>query len=191
MSFKLDKPVLVLNRYYMAIDVATVRRTIILLYVDHAEVIEVAGGRYETLDFQQWLERSRSAPRERVIRTVSFSIAIPMVIRLKICGRLPQRKVSLTRKNILIRDNYICQYCGRKFPPSRLSLDHVVPVSRGGDQTWTNVVCACFECNGRKGGGRPEDVGMKLRKPPRTPDFNQAIRSKLPPDRPDIWKRFF
>ena len=193
MSVKLEalnKPILVLNRFYMAIDVATVRRAITLLYIQHAEIIEVSGGRYEAYDFEQWLERSKSSPSDAVIRTVSFSIAVPMIMRLMICSRLPQRKVPLTRKNVLIRDNYRCQYCGGKFHPSRLSLDHVVPLSRGGGQTWTNVVCACVECNGRKGERRPADAGMMLRTTPRTPGFTQSIRAKLPPDRPDIWKRF-
>jgi 5-methylcytosine-specific restriction endonuclease McrA len=187
---KLARPVLVLNKFYMALDVVTARRAIVLLYIDHAEVIEISGGRYETFGFGGWLEKSTRASADNAIHTVSLSIEVPMVVRLKECGRLPQRKVALTRKNVLMRDNHRCQYCGRRLPPSQLSLDHVIPLSRGGRESWTNIVCACFECNSRKGGRNPSEVGMKLRNAPRTPDFNQAIRSKLPPDRPDIWNRF-
>ena len=190
MSAKLEKSVLVLNRFYMAIDVATVRRAITLLYVQHAEIIEVSGGRYETHNFEQWLERSKDFPADAVIRTVSFSIAVPMIMRMVACSRLPQRRVPLTRKNVLIRDNYRCQYCGERFHPSRLSLDHVVPLSKGGGQAWTNVVCACVECNGKKGERSLTDAGMMLRTKPRTPNFTQSIRAKLPSDRLDIWKRF-
>ena len=190
MNAKLSRPVLVLNKFYMALDVVTARRAVVLLYIDHAEVIEISGGRYETFGFGGWLDKSLHAPEENAIRSVSIQIEVPMVIRLTECGRLPKRKVALTRKNVLMRDNHRCQYCGRRLPPSQLSLDHVIPLSRGGRESWTNIVCACFECNSHKGGRMPGEVGMKLRKDPRTPDFNQAIRSKLPPDRPDIWNRF-
>ncbi len=190
MSNKLDKPVLVLNRFYMAIDITTARRALVLMYVNHAETVEVSGGKYDSFDFERWLEHSENAPADSVIQTVSLRIAVPFIIRLYSCSRMPRRKVPLTRKNILIRDGYRCQYCGRTLPPSHLSLDHVIPVSKGGKQTWTNVVCACFDCNGRKGRHSPQEAGMTLRSRPRTPDFTQAIRSKLPPDKPDIWKRF-
>lgn len=190
MNAKLDSPVLVLNKFYMALDVVSARRAIVLLYIDHAEVIEISGGRYETYGFDGWVERSARRPSPNSIKTVSLSIEIPMVVRLRSCGRLAQCKVALTRKNILMRDNYRCQYCGKRLAPAELSLDHVIPLSRGGRETWTNIVCSCFECNSTKGELAPKEVGMQLNKPPRTPDFNQAIRSKLPPDRPDIWNRF-
>jgi 5-methylcytosine-specific restriction endonuclease McrA len=107
----------------------------------------------------------------RIIRSVSISIRIPVVIRLLKYIPQKQRKnvVRFTRNNVLLRDNYTCQYCGKKPPRSHLTMDHVNPVVKGGPKTWENIVTACRPCNVKKGGRTPEEAQMKLRKLPKQP----------------------
>ena len=85
------------------------------------------------------------------VRTVQFQIAVPKIIRLFGYDRLPRQDVKLNRRNIYARDRNTCQYCGRHFPTSELSIDHVVPRSLGGQSAWQNLVCSCVACNTRKG----------------------------------------
>ncbi len=111
----------------------------------------------------------------RQIRTVSKSYPWPSVIKLKDYIRIPYKKIILTRKNILKRDGHRCAYCGRGDLP--LTVDHVIPKSRGGTDTWENLVAACLPCNNRKGDRTPEEAGMKLRIKPYTPNHILFIKS--------------
>jgi 5-methylcytosine-specific restriction endonuclease McrA len=92
---------------------------------------------------------------------------LPSVIRLLEYRRIPQQSRALSRKNILLRDRYTCQYCYRVLPSVELTLDHVQPRSRGGGSSWENLVACCHPCNNRKGSRTPEEAGMKLAKAPR------------------------
>jgi 5-methylcytosine-specific restriction endonuclease McrA len=89
------------------------------------------------------------------------------VIRLLEYRRIPRQTRALSRKNILMRDRYTCQYCQRTLPSSELTLDHVVPRSRAGETTWENLVACCHRCNNHKGGRTPEEAGMRLVRAPR------------------------
>ncbi|MGK9475896.1 HNH endonuclease [Melioribacter sp. OK-6-Me] len=111
----------------------------------------------------------------RQIRTVSKSYPWPSVIKLKDYIRVPYKKIILTRKNILKRDGHRCAYCGRGDLP--LTVDHVIPKSRGGTDTWENLVAACLPCNNRKGDRTPEEAGLKLRIKPYTPNHILFIKS--------------
>ena len=152
----LDASVLVLNRLFMAIHIISVRRAFCLLCKDLAEVIHWEDGQFAAYDFATWREVSEYRARnfrqedDDWVRTVSSEIQVPRVIRLLGYEKLPKQTVKFNRRNIFARDNNQCQYCGRKFPTSELSLDHVVPRSQGGRSTWDNVVCACVACNGRR-----------------------------------------
>ena len=113
-----------------------------------------------SFDFQTWREVSEARrpfkePDDEFIRTVHFEIQVPRVIRLLTYDRLPRQKVKFNRRNIFARDGNRCQYCGKRFATSELSLDHVLPRSQGGQATWENIVCACLKCNVRKGGRTP------------------------------------
>jgi 5-methylcytosine-specific restriction endonuclease McrA len=100
---------------------------------------------------------------DRVVRTVSRAFRIPSVIRLiKFIRQIYRREVPFSRKNILIRDEYVCQYCGREFTASDLTVDHVIPKVQGGANEWTNVVACCRGCNMKKGGQTPRQAGMLL-----------------------------
>ena len=92
---------------------------------------------------------------------------VPSVIRLLEYRRIPHQTRALSRKNILMRDRYTCQYCLRTPPGVELTLDHVIPRSRAGETTWENLVACCHSCNNRKGNRTPEEAGMKLARAPR------------------------
>ena len=101
------------------------------------------------------------------IRTVSQSFPRPSIIRLDKMVRRPRPKVRLTKREILRRDDYICQYCGVHTP--YLTIDHIIPRRMGGQYSWENLVAACPSCNHRKGGRTPEQVSMQLLRPPKEP----------------------
>ena len=143
--------VLVLNATYEPLNVVSVRRAVILLLKEKAEVLEAT---------------------DRRIRAASVSVPVPLVIRLVYYVRVPRRlDIPLTRRTVLLRDNYTCQYCGSQPAKSNLTIDHVLPKVRGGKTTWDNVVCACKRCNLRKGSKPPQEANMPLRSKPGRPKF--------------------
>lgn len=191
----LDSKVLVLNKLYMAIRVISARRAFSLLCRELAEVIHVDNGQYFTYDFGSWAELSELQRRFQPekfewVRTVRLDIAVPRVIRLLGYDRLPAQAVKLNRRNLFARDRNQCQYCGTTFPTCELSIDHVVPRSSGGGDTWENLVCACIRCNARKGGRTPEQAHMKLIRKPVCPRRNPLISIRLGQDKYSSWKAF-
>lgn len=187
--------VLVLNQHYMAIRIVSARRAFALLYKNTAEAVDAEDGRFGTYDFAAWIQHSRrrqDAPldHEEFIRTPRFALMVPRVIRLRTYDKIPRREIQFNRRNILARDENRCQYCGRKFPASQLSIDHVTPKSRGGVSTWTNVVAACNECNTRKGGRLPSEASMKLVRPPTVPRRHPALADKIRSPKYRIWRHF-
>ncbi len=187
--------VLVLNRHYLAVRVVGVKRAFSLLFRDLAEVVHVEDGKYISYDYSEWCELSDLAREFEPdahdwIRTVRFDIAVPRIIRLAIYDRLPQQSVKFNRRNIYARDGNRCQYCGKRFSTTELSLDHVHPRSLGGKTSWENIVCACLKCNIRKGGRNPEQAGMHLITPPKKPKRNPVLSLKLADDRYASWKSF-
>jgi len=179
----LDASVLVLNKLFLAIHIISVRRAFILLCKDLAEVVSCEDGQFMTYDFQSWREVSEFRAKyfrhedDDWIRTVDSEIQVPRVIRLVRYDRLPRQTVKFNRRNIFARDNNQCQYCGRRFPTTELSLDHVVPRSQGGQSTWENIVCCCLECNVRKGGRTPKQAGMSLIRKPESPNAPRCSTS--------------
>jgi 5-methylcytosine-specific restriction endonuclease McrA len=191
----LDASVLVLNRCYMAVHIIPVRRAFCLLFKELAEVVTLDDGRYLSHDFQSWREVSEARSRFRdpdddYIRTIHFEIQVPRVIRLLTYDRLPRTKIKFNRRNIFARDGNRCQYCGKRFPTGELSLDHVMPRSRGGGTDWENIVCACVRCNVRKGGRTPAEAGMRLTKPPVKPKTSPTLGLKLANRKYQSWKTF-
>ena len=150
--------VLVLNASYEPLNVTTVRRAHVLVYKGKAEVIEELG--------QPLHSATDTYPWPHVIRLVTY-VRVP---------RTAQRKIS--RRALFARDEWSCVYCGTT--SGRLTLDHVIPRSRGGGSVWENVVTSCAPCNLRKGNRLPEEVSMKLRKEPRPPAPVLFIRLAAP-----------
>jgi 5-methylcytosine-specific restriction endonuclease McrA len=194
-STALSASVLVLNRFYMAVHVVNVRRALGLLFRELAEVIHFEEGQYANYNFQSWREISalRAAFKEQHddwIHGVNFELQVPRVIRLLSFDRVPKQTIRFNRRNLFARDGNRCQYCGKHFPTSELSLDHVVPRSRGGDTTWENVVCACVACNVRKGGRTPQEAHLKLVRPPIKPKRSPLLAVKLDNPKYQSWKTF-
>ncbi|MEP6963664.1 MAG: HNH endonuclease [Acidobacteriota bacterium] len=143
---RLHRPVLVLNASYEPINVCAARRALVLVLKGVASAEEHSAGHL------------RSARRE---------IAVPSVIRLLEYRRIPHQTRALSRKNILMRDRYTCQYCMKTLNSGELTLDHVQPRSRRGETTWENLVACCHPCNNRKGSRTPEEAGMQLARIPK------------------------
>jgi len=192
----LNSSVLVLNRLYMAIHVISARRAFAMLFKQAAEVVAYEDERYNSYDFVSWVEVSQARDRftesdgTEWVQAVNFDIMVPKIIRLLFYDRLPAEQVKFNRRNIFARDRNRCQYCGRRFPTSELSLDHVIPRSRGGQATWQNLVCACTECNARKGGRKPTEAKMTLVKKPVRPRRSPIIHIKLNSDKYRCWQTF-
>ena len=159
--------VLVLNASYEPLHVCAARRALTLVVKDAAHIQEHAG------------------------REVYAGIMFPTVIRLKAYRKVPHRAQVLTRRNILVRDGYQCQYCGRKFSAKELTLDHVMPRSRGGRASWENLVACCSADNRRKADRTPEEAGMPLLRRPRPVTLHTArgiLRSHADADR--VWQKY-
>ena len=190
----MDCRVLVLNKYYMAIRITSVRRAFSLLFRQLAEVVSCENGTYTNYDFQSWTELSKLKDvfeeSPDWISTVNFDIAAPRIIRLLIYDRLPSVRVKFNRRNVYARDKNHCQYCGKKFPLSELSLDHVIPRSLGGQANWENLVCACTNCNAKKGGKTPKQANMNLITAPVRPKHNPILHVHLKHQRYKSWKQF-
>jgi 5-methylcytosine-specific restriction endonuclease McrA len=143
---RLQKPVLVLNASYEPINICAARRALILVLKGVASAEETSA---------------------LAIHSARNTMRLPSVIRLLEYRRIPRQTRALSRKNILMRDRYTCQYCHRTMPSAELTLDHVIPRSRAGDSNWENLVACCNPCNNRKGNRTPEEAGMKLARQPR------------------------
>ncbi|MHC4739460.1 MAG: HNH endonuclease [Planctomycetota bacterium] len=191
----LDCNVLVLNKHYMAVRIVRARRAFSLLFRDLAEVVSFEEGVYSNYNFQSWCEvsefkRNFEPDGHDWVSTVSFYIAVPRIIRLLFYDHLPRNEVRFNRRNIFARDKNSCQYCGKRYPTSELSLDHVIPKSMGGKSAWDNIVCACTKCNVRKGGRTPRQAGLKLIQKPVKPKRNPLVHVHLGHRRYQSWKQF-
>ena len=188
--------VLVLNRSFVAVHITNVRRAITLLFRQLAEVVHLEEGHYAAYSLESWRELSAlraaefRAPDADWVRGVGFDLEAPRVIRLVGCDRSPRQGLRFNRRNLFARDGNQCQYCGRGFPTSELSLDHVVPRSRGGITSWENIVCACVACNVRKGGRTPQEAGMHLVRQPVKPRRSPLLSLKLGNPKYHSWRTF-
>ena len=192
----LDSSVLVLNKMFMAVHVISVRRAFCLLCKELAEVVALEEGTFNSYDFTSWLEvsayRAKNFRQEDDdwVRTTNSEIQAPRVIRLLDYDRVPKQSVKFNRRNIFARDHNQCQYCGKKFSTSELSLDHVIPRSQGGGTSWENIVCACVNCNVRKGGRTPKQANMTLIRKPEKPKRSPMLNMKLSQNKYRSWSSF-
>lgn len=191
----LDSSVLVLNKLFVAVHIVSVRRAFTLLCKEMAEVVSIEDGQWYSYNFESWrdvseLRKEFKEPHDDWVRTVSFEIQVPRIIRLLQYDRLPKQSVKFNRRNIFARDSNRCQYCGKRFSTSELTLDHVVPRAQGGKATWNNIVCACMDCNVRKGGRTPTQANMKLIREPIKPKTSPLVTIKLGSQKYQSWKTF-
>jgi 5-methylcytosine-specific restriction endonuclease McrA len=159
--------VLVLNATYEPINVCTVRRAVVLLLKEKAEVVEHG---------------------EFALHSASQTINRPVVIRLVTYVRVPRdtHRRKITRRAVFARDDWTCQYCGSR---ANLTVDHVIPRSKGGPSSWENIVASCAPCNRRKGDALPPQVGMQLLRQPRTPGPTVFIHVASPTI-PTAWRQY-
>jgi 5-methylcytosine-specific restriction endonuclease McrA len=158
--------VLVLNQDYSALTICSVQRAVILLHLQKVHLVESVDG--------------------ESIRSPSTELPWPSIVRLKAYARVPYKRVMLSRKNVLKRDRNTCQYCGSS---DNLTIDHVVPKSRGGRDTWENLVAACVTCNNRKGDRTPDEANMDLAREPFRPSYVMFLRDFAGQVR-DHWKPY-
>ncbi|MFQ5854895.1 MAG: HNH endonuclease [Anaerolineae bacterium] len=142
----MDENVLLLNQNFEPLNVCDTKRAMCLVVVGKAEVLENGRG---------------------IIRTPSRTFPCPSVIRLNYMIHRPRPEPQLTRREIFRRDNFTCQYCGKR--TMELTIDHVVPRHRGGRRSWENLVAACSRCNLRKGGRTIQEAGLTLQRQPKQP----------------------
>jgi 5-methylcytosine-specific restriction endonuclease McrA len=159
--------VLVLNATYEPINVCTVRRAVVLLLKEKAEVVERSDWR---------------------LHSATTTMARPVVIRLVSYVRIPRdtHRRKITRRAVFARDDWTCQYCGAQ---SNLTVDHVVPRSKGGPSSWDNIVASCAPCNRRKGNSLPRQAGMNLTRQPSTPSPDVFIQVASPTI-PAAWRAY-
>jgi len=170
MNGLLERAVLVLNRHWQPVHICTVRRSLKLLCMGYAQIVQVDGEeRYRTHEFDSWVEYSSGAPDGECIHGIHLSLRAPAVIVLRFYDRLPRKEVKFTRRNVFLRDKFVCQYCGGKFSEDELNLDHVVPRDKGGRTTWENIVTSCLRCNTRKANHLPHEANMFPLKRPKAP----------------------
>lgn len=187
-----NKRVLVLNRSWQAINVISLKEAITLLFSEYdngdckARIIDPSN-EFATFTWQDW---SRIKPRDGddVIRGVGQDFRIPEVILLTRYDKVYHHKVKFSRRSIYKRDDFACQYCGKQPGTEELTIDHIVPRSRGGATKWDNIVLACVKCNNKKDNRTPKEAGMRLLRKPVQPkfDFFKIDRKFIPKS----WKNF-
>ncbi|MCB0834292.1 MAG: HNH endonuclease [Bacteroidetes bacterium] len=163
----LNGHVLVLNQNYEPMTICHVRKALILIFLEKAEIIEIVEG--------------------KAIRSVSHAFPWPSIVRLGSFVHRKNRGIMLSKKNILKRDGYQCQYCGTK--SHTLTVDHIIPKVRGGKDTWENLITACIHCNNRKGDRTPDEVRLTLLSSPRKPHHLSFIQ-KHAGIQDDRWKPY-
>jgi 5-methylcytosine-specific restriction endonuclease McrA len=162
--------VLLLNATFEPLKVIDWKRAVRLLTLGKVEVLE---------------------EYDREIRSVTFALKLPSVLRLLRFVRYRKKEIKFSRLNIYARDEFRCQYCGKKFEPRNLSFDHVVPKRFGGKTEWTNIVTACCRCNRRKGGRVLKDAGLRLLKKPTKPAWVPFLMVTIGlPSVPSAWRDY-
>ena len=163
----MNATVLVLNQDYQPLSICSVQRSMKLLFLEKAELLH--------------------DDPEKELSTTRTSYQYPSVIRLRKYIRIPYTKVVLSRRNIMRRDKFSCQYCAKK---SELTIDHVLPKSRGGRDQWENLVTACEKCNVKKGNKTPKEAQMPLMRKPYRPipiTFFESIMEMQDPWKPYLY----
>lgn len=161
---------LLLDIGYQPVDIIGWRRAMELLIAGKAEIVD----EYEDVS----------------VNSVNKSFKLPSILRLIRSVAFRRRKISFSRYNIFLRDNWTCQYCGSKHKSEDLTFDHVIPKSRNSGKTWTNIVTACVPCNRKKANRTPKEAKMPLLKPPKEPRWTPQLTIRLKSDDPEEWRTY-
>jgi hypothetical protein len=206
MNSVLNRRVLVLNRSWIPINTTTVFNALISCFNERANFIDP--DTFCVHSWESWVESWEDAvacskvEADRIIHCPSCSIVAPEVIvateyRGMGFGVKHNGRPKFSRKNIFARDKNVCQFCGKRFQPHELNIDHVVPRSKGGRTEWTNVVLSCVRCNDKKRDRTPKEAGMKMMRRPFVPSaddlclsFSERLRRKIRGKVPKSWTEF-
>lgn len=176
MTTLLDNPITILDKNYVPIKIGTVKNGISLLFSEKALVIDPT---FNTYTIWEWIEYSKTNkdPTIPVIRSASLNLVIPEVVIIPTYMRKIEhlKKLKYSRNSVLKRDSFTCMYCGTVKNRHDLTVDHIIPRSKGGKSVWLNIVTSCKPCNTKKADKTLQDVGMKLLKLPRIPTWTDDI----------------
>lgn len=185
MSRTLERPVLVLNRNWQAVNVATVATALIKLWNDAAKVVDPKT--YQLYSWDDWAA-IEPADGESFIQAINARFCVPEIMVLANYDRLPDAAVSFSRRNVFKRDHWTCQYCGVQPGGEELTIDHVTPRAQGGVSSWDNCVLACIDCNKRKADRTPEQAKMRLKRAPVRPSWKPMYARDC--ERIESWSKF-
>ena len=192
MAQHLSLPILILNKSWHPISVGSVRHAIVKVMSGVASFLDHET--YLTYSMEEWMELPVPEGQEGIRLSHNLVMRIPEVIVLKKYERCPEREVKLTRRNLLIRDGFTCQYTGVRVSASEATIDHVMPQSRKGKNTWENCVIATVEANRRKADRTPAEAGMTLLRTPRKPEwsplYSRFSRVTSSMKIPQSWEKF-
>jgi len=180
--------VLVLDKSWTPVKFTSVFDALVKVYKDKMRILDSS---YTMHTWESWVntwnDASKLAEQVEIIHSANFAIAAPEVVVLTdyIATKF-RKRAKLSRKNIFIRDNHVCQYCHISFKPKFLNIDHVIPKAQGGKTTWKNLVLSCVTCNQTKGNRKPEQAGMTLLRKPFEPKWYQ-LHENADKDRLENW----
>ena len=196
MQSSLKSPTLVLNKNWRPIGIESVKKSVKRFFTGSRRFVNPET--YEVYDLQEWLEKTPQPDQPYVVCAKRLVIA-PEIVLLTSYDDMPRNEVRLTRRNVLVRDNFRCQYCNTKVARpiqgakvrklSEYTWDHVTPRSLGGKTIWTNIVTACFRCNTRKSNKTLEQAGLTLLKKPERPKWSLSLIKHVS-QKPASWDKF-
>jgi len=182
----LNQSVLVLNKMWIAINVVPAIKAFSYLFANKATVVDPED--YEVYNWEKWLKKS-AKEGDSIVHTGHYGVIIPEVIVLLRYDKAFRKDFICTKRNIYARDGYVCQYTGKKISHGNANIDHVIPLKRGGKNTWGNMVVCDKKLNSIKGDRTPEEAGLKLiKKPTKLESGNIVIHPKMTIK--ESWKKF-
>jgi len=196
----IDAPVLILDKTYSPVKIGKTKDAICALFSGKAQVIDQ---NYNLYDFYKWCEFTKTNRNNptisdkygNIINSPSFSLFVPHTIYVSVLCKNPilrgkRKHFKYTRKGVFKRDNLKCQYCGKFGTKSNMTLDHVIPRSRGGKNTYENVVTCCMPCNAKKGNFLVSELGWELLNSPKQPSWVSYIGANWPDVYKQEWEKF-
>lgn len=191
----LDKKIcLTLNKAWLAVDSKTVAKAVSDVYSGGffgVDIVKGLGGEtyYNPLTWDDWIKLNIDE-NDLFINSLKHPVKIPIITIAKKYDKIFSREIPFTQENVFRRDNYTCQYSGRKLSRLELSIDHVIPLSRGGKNVWENVTTSCIKINNFKNNRTPEEAGLKLLRKPFAPKLNFNLMFKVKEPEHHFWKHF-
>lgn len=182
---------LAINRSFIPIRIINKYEAICKLFLGNANAITFEDKTYIELSFDDWIKRKIWPKDQEFIHSATMTIAIPRTIRYLYYDKIPKFTLRLSRKSIYNRDNRVCYICGKEFTDKHLSIDHIIPISRGGKNTWENMITCCIDCNWKKGDKLLNELGIKPKFLAKKPATSNIQRLKLDLQRDfEEWKFF-